>query len=684
MKNERYVLAAERIAEIPGECHLTKEWNGYFHAVSAFILKTIQQAERMENKSWEEASLEQVRQWNQELYQDILPEQYDNSFANPTYAVQQLGKELGQVMCALYAELYSLISYCHTGKEMAMTIRMELFLELYHSFLDCQEEGKLPTREMLQEIYYWFASDYCDAFLEEGVKERYVPGECFWTKQIEASNLTDMRYLYRFGEYVTSEQEEMAQFMNCLPEEKVQKMADTYTQGYRKGFQVAKKDLSSKSTVNVVAFLGMERMVKKAFLNFREIGLEPIIFASPVSFLEGRRYYKNGYHGAIPNRQFEYDHEQDNSLYLDGKYNTRKLECYGTALETYKEAEKKMSGPAVVESFGEKAYQPMTKEVNLRLEEKHQKLSVEYQGKARQLVNQYVKGEETSFTIIAFPTPAIGPKFSQAFEETIALNTLEYEVYKNCQQAIIDQLDQAQVVRIKGKGNNETDLTVALHALGDPQKETNFENCVADVNIPVGEVFTSPKLSGTNGILHVTKVFLNELEYKDLKLTFTDGMISEYSCKNFPTEEENKAFILEKILHHHETLPMGEFAIGTNTTAYEAARRLEIEDVLPILIAEKMGPHFAVGDTCYSMEEDVKLYNPDGKEIVAKENECSAKRKENPALAYFQCHTDITIPYDELDSIIGITKEGKEIPIIQDGIFVVKGCEELNKPLQIR
>ena len=47
------------------------------------------------------------------------------------------------------------------------------------------------------------------------------------------------------------------------------------------------------------------------------------------------------------------------------------------------------------------------------------------------------------------------------------------------------------------------------------------------------------------------------------------------------------------ILKNHETLPMGEFAIGTNTTAYEVALRYGILDKFPILIAEKMGPHFA-------------------------------------------------------------------------------------------
>lgn len=52
---------------------------------------------------------------------------------------------------------------------------------------------------------------------------------------------------------------------------------------------------------------------------------------------------------------------------------------------------------------------------------------------------------------------------------------------------------------------------------------------------------------------------------------------------------------------------MGEFAIGTNTTAYVAALKYGIADKLPILIAEKMGPHFAVGDTCYSWAEDTPV-----------------------------------------------------------------------------
>ena len=125
---------------------------------------------------------------------------------------------------------------------------------------------------------------------------------------------------------------------------------------------------------------------------------------------------------------------------------------------------------------------------------------------------------------------------------------------------------------------------------------------------------------------------------------------------------------------------MGEFAIGTNTPAFAAARKYMIEDKMPVLIAEKTGPHFAVGDTCYSYEEDIETFNPDGKKIIARENEISALRSTDPENAYFSVHCDITIPYDEIGSITAVC--GKErVEIIKDGRFVLEGTEELNDAL---
>ena len=129
----------------------------------------------------------------------------------------------------------------------------------------------------------------------------------------------------------------------------------------------------------------------------------------------------------------------------------------------------------------------------------------------------------------------------------------------------------------------------------DPSREAIFENCVADVNIPVGEIFTSPVLAGTEGILHVSQVYLNELNYENLELHFTDGRVTDYTCSNFEKEEDNRKYIQDNVLFHHDTLPLGEFAIGTNTTAYRMMKTYQIGAKMPILIAEKTGPRFRRG-----------------------------------------------------------------------------------------
>ena len=77
---------------------------------------------------------------------------------------------------------------------------------------------------------------------------------------------------------------------------------------------------------------------------------------------------------------------------------------------------------------------------------------------------------------------------------------------------------------------------------------------MADVNIPLGEVFTSPVLAGTGGMLHVSKVYLNGLQFCDLKLVFDCGQVIDYSCSNFETEEENRKYIEDNILFHHPNL----------------------------------------------------------------------------------------------------------------------------------
>lgn len=683
---ERLELALLRIREIPGEDFQGAEllpWKEYFTTVAKFLLLIEDTRQFLEQGKQATATRKELQQRNHALYEDILPENYENSFANPAYAVKMLGEEFGVLVSFLYTEMRSLIGFTYEGRLDELVIRMELFSEVYAAFVyEQQENHKLPTYAAIREILYWFVSDYADVAAEERVREMVCPENNFAAAILRTADFTDLRYLYAYGEYVGENELKMAEFMNSLPEETINTMADTYTEGYRIGFEVTGKDLSRKSTVDVRYQLGFERMMRRALENFEKMGLQPVIYRAASSILYNPSIYKNGFYSVSPNRQYEFDHKDDKALFLDKMYCSRKLEVMHTAFEKYKKEARGYAGPAVVETFGEKEFEPVNKPESLKMTDEQSALLVENRTQMGQLQRQYIIEEERSFTIIAFPIPEVGDCFEELFRETIQINTLDYKKYQRIQQTIIDALDQADHCEIKGCNGNHTDLKVNLWKLKNPAKETIFENCVADVNIPVGEVFTSPVLEGTDGVLHVTRVFLNGLEYKDLEITFENGKIQNYNCANFATEEENKAFIKENILFRHKTLPLGEFAIGTNTTAYVAAKKLGVESKMPILIAEKMGPHFAVGDTCYSHAEEVKVYNPDGKEIVARDNEVAALRSVNPSKAYFNCHTDITIPYDELAELTAVKKDGDRITIIQNGRFVLPGTEELNEPLQ--
>ncbi len=655
----------------------------YFSFCAQFLLMLEETYFFLKKGGLETASLEELQRRNRALYADILPEHYEESYGNPAYAVGELGEDTGRELCFLYAELRSLIGCVYEDRLEDVVIRMELFLEVYGAFVYAASEGvEMPSGGDIRQMIYWFASDYADLAAEQRVRETLCPEECFAVKQIMESPLDDVRYLYGYGEYISENELETAGFLAKLPQETIAAMADTFTEGYRRGFEVTGVDLSKKSTVAVYYRLGFERMIRRAVENFASLGLGTVIFRTAWSVMDsegaGRR---SGYSGGLPNRQYCYDHKDDRAIFLDRNYVNRRLEAFRAAYEKVKTQAGAYGGPAVVEVFGEEDFMPITKWEALQLSQDQSRLWVEYQSRAGRLLREYIPREETSYTIIAFPVPQVGEVFPELFWETVRINTLDSGLYSQVQQAMIDVLDRADYCEIKGRGENRTDLRVNLHKLSDPARETIFENCVADVNIPAGEVFTSPVLKGTQGLLHVSRVFLNGFEYRNLAIRFVDGMVAEYSCTNFEKEQENRRFIYENILFRHETLPMGEFAIGTNTTAYRAAKRLGVEAKLPILIAEKMGPHFALGDTCYAHGEEVRVYNPDGKEIVAKSNEIADRREEKPLEAYFNCHTDITIPYEELGELAAVKKDGTRMILIRDGRFVLPGCEPLNEAL---
>lgn len=679
---ERYELAAERVRGIDretngGECTVPDQMRDYFAKVSSYLVLMMDTYEEIDTGTFYELSLEQLQQRNSELYRDILPENYDTSYANPAYAADKLGEEFGRYLCVLYGELREILVYIFEKRLFFLVTGLELFIEIY----DLLEDENCELHEVRNAIYY-YVSDYADITIADRTEMMLDPKHCFARSLIETADLKDLRYLYYFGEYIGDNEIGTALHLGEMEESRIADMAATYTEGYRKGFELYRIDLSCKKTVNIRYRLGFERMIRAAVEQFRQMGLETTMYRAVGNLIyRNGRGIKVGYSSGGANPQYDYDHRFDEALIFGKALADRKLAQQRCAYEEYRDLAAAFAGPAVIEVFGEDPFVPVAKKQAAAYTEKQRKQKLEYQSAASLLSNEFIPGDQVSFTIIAYPVPEIGKDYGEIFDETVRVNTLDSTQYGVIQQKLIDALDQGAYVTVTGRGDNRTNLTVALYPLEDPEHQTDFENCLADVNIPLGEVFTSPKLEGTDGTLHVTEVYLNELKYENLTLQIKDGVIEDYSCTNFGTEQENMSYIEENLLFQHPTLPMGEFAIGTNTTAYAMGQKYGISHLLPILIAEKTGPHFAFGDTCFSHEEDLVTYNPDGRQMMAKENRFSALRHSDPSRAYFNCHTDVTIPYHELGDIIVHCRDGREIVLIREGKFVLEGTEELNRVL---
>lgn len=670
---ERYSLVIDRIKSILDEETVEEPYRDFFRKTASFLILIDEVVNLVKEDKLKDLSLEELQNLNHRLYEDILVSNYESSYANPDFATEKLGKDFGQLLSFLYVELRGLIVSAFEGRTFHTVLFFELFVAVYNQFElgDTAREVRRTIRE--------FTSDNCRYLMDYRLRESLDPELSFVADIIKNWDLNDLRYLYQFGEYIGENEIEMAKYLNGLEEDKLKAMAFTYVDGYVRGFEVANIDLSKKKAVNIRYHIGFERMVKYAIEYFAQMNLRPIIYRAAVHNINKRQHLKIGYQSTGPNKQYDYDHRFNDGLYLSKKFKADKLEALEMAYEKYKDLAEVYAGPALIEVYGEENFLPKNKESALKLSDEQEQLLVEYNRDASLISNRYAKGDEISFTIISYPIPEIGDNFEEIFNETVKVNTLDNKTYQEIQQNIIDVLDQGEYVRILGKNENKTDLKVMLAPLANPDKETRFENCTADVNIPVGEVFTSPKLTGTSGILNVSQVYLDDLEYIDLELKFEDGMVADYNCSNFEDNKANQKYIKENLLYNHDTLPIGEFAIGTNTTAYVMARKYNIQDKLPILIAEKTGPHFAIGDTCYKMSEELRTFNPDGKEIVAKDNEVSILRKTDINKAYYNCHTDITIPYNEIEEISVYNEDGSKVVIIEDGRFVLEGTEKLNE-----
>jgi len=637
---------------------LSNVWFDFFHKGSLLLLQAIELENELTPNYFFTESFEALKEQNYRLHKERLDENYKESYANPTYAVKCFGI-CGQLNSVIYSQILQLPKAIFEYDILTIFQVADLF---YHYYLCWKREGENynAMRNLFKSNSYTMMYELSYASYEK----RFSPKFDFYTLWIKTVDLTDLRYLFFYGDYVDDDTITLVQYLNSLTQVKIDEIMRLTASAFIKGFAEGGKKYQRKKNVRLQIPLGMERLARSLIFELEERYHFKVCMSHMVADSHGK--------------QLEYDHRFSNAIYLDEVFAERYLLKTRSILDDLGKLIRTNAGIIAIDPFGDQAFTPESKPECLKYTPEQTEISQSLQSKISIIYHKYYRRNENSYCYIGFPTPSIGKHFPEIFSQIIDINMLNHEQWLNIQQYLIDALDQADYVHIKGCGKNKTDIKIKIPRLINPSAETNFFNCGATVNIPVGEVFCTPQLDGTKGVLHIPKTFLNGLQYNDLRLTFVDGRITDYSCENYENEADNKKYIAENLLFPYHSLPLGEFAIGTNTLAYSVAKRYNIVPVLPILIIEKMGPHFAIGDTCYSWEEDVPVYNPDKKRVISTDNEQSILRKDRNPAAYYYKHIDITLPFDEIGSIQAVLPRGNTIEIIKKGKFVLHGTSELN------
>ncbi len=175
---ERYELAYERITEIEKECgkdDVIPEKAAFAFRSIATLWKKLCRV--MKEKAGREAT--------EDMYFNLLPGNYEKALENPAFAVEKLKRKTGRLLCLMAADVYGCLKYAASGNTEAVTVFLELFIEIYCLFRDAYAEV-MSSAEAEKKAYADAKVSYCsfmkdnlELFMESDVEQRFekMPGD---------------------------------------------------------------------------------------------------------------------------------------------------------------------------------------------------------------------------------------------------------------------------------------------------------------------------------------------------------------------------------------------------------------------------------------------------------------------------------------------------------------------------
>lgn len=213
-------------------------------------------------------------------------------------------------------------------------------------------------------------------------------------------------------------------------------------------------------------------------------------------------------------------------------------------------------------------------------------------------------------------------------------------------QKRVDMLNHYNFKYLKYKNSLGTDLTVELpenHIWegGSEQTESGIDFCA---NMPTEEVFTAPKRDGVNGIVYASKpLVVNGNIAEGFSFQLKDGKITEITAK------KGKELLEKAIAVDEGSAYLGEVALVPYDSPISNSNTLFYNT----LFDENASCHLAFGEAYPCIKDGAKM---------------TPEELKKAGLNTSFSHEDFMVGTSDLE-ITGVTHDGKEIPVFQNGNF---------------
>lgn len=167
-------------------------------------------------------------------------------------------------------------------------------------------------------------------------------------------------------------------------------------------------------------------------------------------------------------------------------------------------------------------------------------------------VHRKIRVPKTKWVVLRYPSSSMAQlaKMSTDSFEDFYFNVcnLDYQKMDRAMVALVEKMNKTDNVRITGDG---TDISFSI-------KDIPAIKCAGRLNIPDGEVYTSPVKDSVNGVItYNTASPYQGTTFENIQLTFENGKIVKATSND--TKKINEIFDTDEGARY-----IGEFAIGVN------------------------------------------------------------------------------------------------------------------------